>query len=64
MLPSKSPSSAFIQNFKQIEGILREISLFKKYMKNIKFSHLLFACLVSDHVIFTCFISIKGHKVR
>ena len=59
MLPSNCPSFTYIENFKQIDEILREISLFKKYMKNFKFSVLHYARLVSGHVNLTCFMSIK-----
>ena len=48
-----------IENFKQIDEILREISLFKIYMKKFKFSVSHYARLVSGSVNITWFVSIK-----
>ena len=59
MLPSKRPSSTCIENFKQINELLREISLLKKYMKIFRFSHSYYVCLVSVYVVFICFKSIN-----
>ena len=67
MLPSICPPSACIENLKQINEILKEISLLKKYMTNFRFSCSYYVRLVSVHVIFKCFISIdrpEGKVVR
>ena len=39
MLPSKWPSCTCMQNFKDFNEILSEISLFKKYMEKNDFSN-------------------------
>ena len=54
----------YIEHFKQIDEILREKSLFKKYMKNFKFSVSHYARLVSGPVNLTCFISIKSPESK
>ena len=46
-LPSKRPSSTCIETFRQINGILNEISLLKKCMKEFSFSNSLLARIVS-----------------
>ena len=51
-VPSIHPSYTCMENFKQINEICREISLFKKYVKNVKLSQSRYAYLVSVHGLF------------
>ena len=62
MVPPKWPSGLCISNLKNFHGILNEISLLKKYKKNIKFSNSLFHNMDINPCIFIYFISLDRHE--